>query len=65
MKTPIKDEFRGDNVRLRESIKALIELSDGGYLVPHKLGGHARTMLAAAYHRLKPVAKKKPNTPAP
>jgi hypothetical protein len=50
---PIRDEFRGDDAHLCESIKALIEMSDRGSLIPHGLGGHARTLLAASYHRLK------------
>jgi len=49
----IKDEFRGDDAHLCECIKALIEMSDDGILIPHGIGGHARTMLAASYHRLK------------
>lgn len=57
----IKDEFRGDDTRLCECIKALIEMSDDGILVPHGLGGHARNMLAASYHRLKKRAKSRHN----
>lgn len=48
----IEDEFRGDNSALRASIKALIEFNDEGAIVPHGIGGHARALLAAAYHRL-------------
>ena len=55
---PINDEFRADNEQLRDCIKALIELSDSGSLAPHGIGGHARKMLAACYHRL-PVSKPK------
>jgi hypothetical protein len=53
-RTPsIADTFRGDNQQLRDGIKALIGLSDEGALIPHGIGGHARTLLAACYHRLK------------
>lgn len=48
----IKDEFRGDSVSLRASILALIQLDDANALVPHGIGGHARSLLASAYHRL-------------
>jgi hypothetical protein len=48
----IHDTFRGDNKLLRESIKALIELDNANALVPHGIGGHARTLLAACYLRL-------------
>lgn len=54
----LRDEFRGDNESLRRSIKALIELSDKGALIPHGIGGHARNLLSAAYHRLAERAKK-------
>ena len=56
-KYAIKDEFRGDDARLCECIKALIEMSDDGILVPHGIGGHARSLLAASYHRLKKRTK--------
>jgi len=52
MKYQINDEFRGDNDHLRECIKALIELDDDKALVPHGIGGHARALLASAYHRI-------------
>jgi hypothetical protein len=45
-------EFRGDNAALSASIAALIELNDAGALFPHGIGGHARTLLATASHRL-------------
>jgi hypothetical protein len=48
----IRDTFRGDNKLLRECIKALIELNDSNSLVPHGIGGHARTLLSACYRRL-------------
>ena len=48
----IKDEFRGDNTHLRECIRAIIEMSDEGIMIPHGLGGHARNLLAASYCRL-------------
>lgn len=48
----ITDTFRGDTEHLRRCMKALIELDDEKALVPHGIGGHARGLLAAAYHRL-------------
>lgn len=63
MKRPIIDHFRGDNDHLKRSIEALIRLGDDGALVPVGLCGHARALLAAAYHRLpkgKPRKAKKP-----
>lgn len=56
-KAKYKDEFRGDDNHLCESIKALIELNDKGALVPHGIGGHARGLLISAMVRLK---KRKP-----
>jgi hypothetical protein len=58
-KTKIEDGFRGDDALLCECIRALIELNDDGALVPHGIGGHARQLLAACYHRLS-VKKGKP-----
>lgn len=59
MNKPIKDDFRGDNEHLRESIKALIELDDDNALVPHGIGSHARILLASCYHRLHNKAKRR------
>ena len=47
-----EDQFRGDNDGLKASIKALLSLDEKGALVPHGVGGLARSMLASAYHRL-------------
>lgn len=52
-KLEIRDNFNGSNRMLRASIRALIELDDAGCLVPHGIGGHARTLLSACYQRLK------------
>lgn len=49
---PIEDTFRGNDERLCQCIEALIKLNDEDALVPHGVGGHAREMLVAAYHRL-------------
>ena len=48
----ITDTFRGDDAALARSIRALIELNDEGALVPHGIGGLARSLLAAAACRL-------------
>ena len=53
------DTFRGDTENLRRSIKALVELDMEGALVPHGIGGHARALLTAAYHRLSSEASLK------
>lgn len=51
-RTPGPDDFRGDNAHLRRCIEALLALDASGSLVPHGVGGHARGLLTAAYHRL-------------
>ena len=48
----IGDGFRGDDLKLATSIEALIALNDSGALVPHGIGGHARSLLACAALRL-------------
>jgi hypothetical protein len=48
----LKDAFTGDNATLIRCIKALLELDASGVLRPHGVGGHARTLLAAAAARL-------------
>jgi hypothetical protein len=48
----IEDAFNGDGEHLRSCIKALINMNDDGVLVPHGIGGHARALLAACYHRI-------------
>lgn len=48
----IRDTFDGDTEHLRRSIAALLELDAAKALVPHGIGGHARTLLEAAYVRL-------------
>lgn len=48
----IIDEFWGDDEQLRDCIYALIQANDGGILVPHGVGEHARNLLSAAYYRL-------------
>ena len=48
----IRDEFRGDDELLKRCIVSLISLNDSGSLAPHGIGGHARSLLSAAYHRL-------------
>lgn len=51
----INDEYQGDTEDLRRSIHTLILLSDNGK--SNKLSGHARSIMAAAYHRLAPKKK--------
>lgn len=46
------DTFGGDTALLRRSIEALLALDAENALRPHGIGGHARSLLTAAYHRL-------------
>jgi hypothetical protein len=48
----IEDTFRGDTELLRRSIAALLEFDAKGTIAPHGIGGHAYTLLSAAYVRL-------------
>ena len=49
----VSDGFNGDNAKLCDCIDALLDLDAKGVLVPHGVGGHARTMLSAAATRLR------------
>jgi hypothetical protein len=57
---PIEDTFNGDTAHLCRCIEALIRLNDDDALAPHGIGGHARNLLAAAYHRLRQNASEIP-----
>lgn len=46
------DCFRGDAAALVAAMVALLKLDAAGALVPHGIGGHARTLLQAAVARL-------------
>lgn len=46
------DDFRGDDEELLLSIIALVQLNDDKALIPHGIGGHARTLLSAAAVRM-------------
>jgi hypothetical protein len=46
------DNFNGDDAALVASIEALLALDERGVLVPHGIGGHARTLLRSAAARL-------------
>ena len=48
----LTDTFRGDDSALIESIVALVSLDRAGVLVPHGIGGHARSLLESAAIRL-------------
>jgi len=48
----MSDSFRGDNKALIACIEALLRLDAAGALVPHGIGGHARTLLESAAIRL-------------
>jgi hypothetical protein len=52
------DEFNGDTPHLIRCIEALLSLDASGSLVPHGIGGHARTMLSAAAVRLAALASR-------
>lgn len=49
-----EDPFHGDDAALCRAIDALLNMDADGVLVPHGIGGHARSLLAAARHRLSP-----------
>lgn len=46
------DAFNGDNDALLRSIEALLAMDADGALVPHGIGGLARSLLGAAASRL-------------
>jgi hypothetical protein len=48
----LTDNFNGDTPHLIRCIEALLKLDAAGALVPHRLPGHARTLLEAAAIRL-------------
>ena len=48
----LEDSFRGSDDKLISCIESLIYMNDAGALVPHGIGGHARTLLSAAAVRL-------------
>jgi len=48
----LADTFRGDTANLIESMVALVSLDRAGVLVPHGIGGHARSLLESAAIRL-------------
>ena len=48
----LTDTFRGDDSALIDSIVALVSLDRAGVLVPHGIGGHARSLLESAAIRL-------------
>lgn len=54
--------FQGDNTKLCSSIDALLELDARNALVPHGIGGHARTLLEAAANRIRHAPQ--PSAPA-
>jgi hypothetical protein len=56
----MKDQFNGDDAKLISAIEALLDLDASGSLVPHGVGGHARTMLEAAAVRLGSNATQRP-----
>lgn len=45
------DDFSGTDAELITSAKALLELDAAGALVPHGIGGHARTIIGAFISR--------------
>lgn len=49
---PVGDGFKGDNQQLIACINALLDLDAAGALIPHGIGGHARSLLAACAARL-------------
>jgi hypothetical protein len=50
--TRFADTFTGDDAQLIDAIEALLEMDAAGALVPHCVGGHARTLLGSAAARI-------------
>lgn len=46
------DDFNGDNAHLIRSAQALLDLDAAGALVPHGIGGHARSIIESFIARL-------------
>lgn len=59
------DNFNGDTPHLIRCIEALLNLDGAGALVPHRLPGHARTLLEAAAVRLAAVGVQAPDAALP
>lgn len=48
MSEQVVSDFKGKDELLIQSIDSLLEMDAKGILVPHGIGGHARTLLRAA-----------------
>lgn len=53
-----EDTFRGNDEHLLQSTEALLELDAKCALVPHGIGGHARSLLGALASRLENINKR-------
>lgn len=49
--------FNGDDSELIAAARALLDLDASGSLVPHGIGGHARTIISALAERLEEKSK--------
>lgn len=58
------DNFGGDTWQLISCMKSLVELDIEGCLVPHGIGGHARSLLICAAVRLEEAPSTPPSTTA-
>ena len=54
-------DFKGKDDLLIQSIDALLEMDAKGILVPHGIGGHARTLLKAAKAAIEQAARTVPD----
>lgn len=54
----ILDTFRGDSFQLIDSIKSLVELDIENALVPHGIGGLARSLLSSSAIRLEQLRQR-------
>ena len=50
---PDGDDFNGTTPHMIQCIEALVRMNDSGVLIPHGIGGHARTLLLASANRLR------------
>ena len=60
MSEHVVSDFKGKDGLLIQSIDSLLEMDAKGILVPHGIGGHARTLLRAAKAAIEQAARTVP-----
>lgn len=60
MSEHVVSDFKGKDDLLIQSIDALLDMDAKGILVPHGIGGHARTLLLAAKAAIEQAARTVP-----